>query len=151
MTKFRVAFTIDAETLFRIMSQLLPVENLHVGELGPDGGTVGTDQRSVPKVTLQKMVKTNRAPRLKKGPNLKAGINSILLHHLSDGKPHYATEMKAALKRGGYSVNSVGSRLSELAHHKVVKSLGDGTWQLAVKRESAERHGITNGVSNTAE
>ena len=65
--------------------------------------------------------------------DLTTGINRIIMDALSDGKFHRAVEMKLALKAGGYSENSVGSRLQNLERHGVVEQIGDGTWRLTEK------------------
>ena len=90
--------------------------------------------RWLPGAALDKPRPKKWASRLRAGPNLKAGINAILLAQLSDG-PKRAEEMKPAVAAGGYSERSVASRLEELRKFKAVKKVGDGTWKLWEKRD----------------
>lgn len=127
MTKFRIAFTIDAETMFGIMNKLLPINDLQVEEL---------HEAPRPKLALQGMVRRaipQRKKRRSRGIDLEHGINSILVDHLSDGKPHRTQEMQPLMKTGDYSPNSVNSRLEELRKAGIVERVGHGTWKLIQK------------------
>jgi hypothetical protein len=130
MTKFKVAFTMDSKTLFLIMSKLLPIEDLKVEEkLDP------AELQAALQVYGQ--AKLAHKPEKRKYIKKKAsipfspdkGINKILLEHLAR-RPYRAVELKKPLQEGGYSANSVGSRLQELAHRGIVKQHGDGLWSL---------------------
>lgn len=130
MTKFRIAFTIQAETMFHLMSRLLPIDDLSVSEMHE-----GTAHKSVPKIAARIHAALSRPKnkRRSRGIDLEHGINSILVDHLSDGKPHRAQEMQPLMKTGGYSPNSVNSRLEELRKAGIAERVGDGTWRLVQK------------------
>lgn len=129
MTKFRIAFSINAETMFHLMSKLLPIDDLEVVELAPQ------PQRPVPKLAarIHAALTKPKTKRRSKGIDLEHGINSILINHLSDGKPHRTQEMQPLIMTGGYSPNSVNSRLEELRKAGVVERVGNGTWRLVQK------------------
>lgn len=132
--KFKIAFTINAETLFTLASKLLPIDDLSIEEL---------IERPVPTQAERLTNVLGIAPRHKpkhkykrkpsKPMDLTVGINRIVMDALSDRLPHRAVEMKPAFKMGGYSENSVGSRLQNLERHGVVEQIGDGTWRLTEK------------------
>lgn len=136
MVKFKIGFEIGAETLFGMLSKMLPIDNLHVEEivetpprfnLKAQVEKLGADSLLPPKFAPRKKP---RAKRNGIGPNLKAGINRIIVEVLSDNLPHRAVELKTHFKSAGFSENSVGSRLQALRENGVVKQMGDGTWQL---------------------
>jgi hypothetical protein len=135
--KFKIGFTMDAETLFSMISKFLPVQDLHVEEVieRPAPEFVPSIK---PKSITQYKPKQKR--RSSKPLDLKVGINRIIIEAMADGEPHRAVEFKPLLEKGGYSPNSVGSRLQNLEYHGIVGRLGDGTWRLApsrVERKSA--------------
>ena len=136
--KFKLGFTINAETLFMLMSKMLPIEDLSVEEVverqpqlndGPRFDARFDLPKPVPKA---KKVK-RRSRRHYEGPNFKAGINGVIVTHLSDGMRHAAMELRKPLKAAGYSESSVSSRMEALRKHGVVENLGDGTWRLTNK------------------
>jgi hypothetical protein len=140
--KFKIGFTIDAETMFGMMAKFLPVEDLHVEEVmdkpEPQINRIAARVGAIP---ISKP-KRRYTPPQKRKPSiplkLDAGINRIIMEAMSDGKPHKAIELKPLLKKGGYSSNSVGSRLQNLEDHGVVIRQGDGTWVLGqAMKESA--------------
>jgi hypothetical protein len=141
--KFKVGFTIDAQTLFAMMSKLLPVDDVTVEELierplpsdrlvlqpVPPGAMAILNAAKQQTKARLKPKQYKRLPR--KPLDLHAGINRIIMEALSDGFAHRSVDFKSLLKKGGYSENSVGSRLQNLREHGVVEQMGDGTWRLA--------------------
>jgi hypothetical protein len=112
MVRFKIGFTIGAETLFGLMSKMLPIEDLSVEEL-------------VERQPIARMViKGRRGTK----PDLNHGINAILLAEMANG-PMRAAELEKSLVAAGFSANSVGSRLSKLREQGVVEQIGDGTWR----------------------
>lgn len=128
--KFKIGFTMDAETLFSMISKFLPVQDLHVEEV-----IEGPPPQYVPPLPQQFVGKVKvTLPKLKRKPSklmdLQAGINGIITAIMADGKPHHATEFKSLLQRRGFSPNSIGSRLQALEAHGIVHRIGDGTWEM---------------------
>ena len=130
--KFKVGFTIDAETLFTLAGKLLPIKDITIEELierpDPNMARIAKVEQLVARKLKRKYKREPRRPM-----DLTTGINLIIMDALSDRLPHRAVEMKLALKAGGYSENSVGSRLQNLERHGVVEQIGDGTWRLTEK------------------
>jgi hypothetical protein len=131
--------------LFKLLAQFLPLEELHVEEIAPTISTISKDDDLWTK-TLQlrneARAKRKKPKQFKRRPpkpmDLRVGINKIIIKAMSDGKPHKAVEFKSLLKEGGYSSNSVGSRLQNLENNGVVIRQGDGTWILGqTMKESA--------------
>lgn len=142
MIKYKIGFTVPAEVLFGMIAKFLPIEDLAVEEIVDHPPAPG---KPLPKIA--QMVshaskhKPKRAKRAGKGPNLKEGINGILMSVLEDGAPQRAIELEKPLKAAGFSPNSVGSRLQNLRNHGVVQMLGDGKWRLTqveVKKQVSE-------------
>jgi hypothetical protein len=127
--KFKIGFTINGETLFGLMSKMLPIENLEVEEvidpsdhlvLKPIPAGVLTAAKHKPKPQIHK--------RPSPGPNLKKGINGIVLTELSTG-PKRAVDMQPKVVAAGFSENSVNSRLEELRRFSVIERTHDGMWR----------------------
>ncbi len=116
---YKVKFTISGEALFALFAKMLPLENLSVEEVLSG---VEATPRLAP--TMKKRVKRRSA-----GPDLKKGINGILVTALKD-KPLRAAELGPMIKAAGFSANSVNSRLEELRKQGVIERVGDGTWKL---------------------
>jgi hypothetical protein len=140
--KFKIGFTIDAETLFGIVSKFLPLENLAVEEVverkerRPERPPAPLPPRRIkhlparPKTVNRKMGEVD----------LHTGVNAIVMKLFSDGKPHRAIELKPLMKAQGYSDSGVGSRLDRLKFHNVVFQPELGFWQLTetyLKKDSA--------------
>lgn len=130
--KFKIAFTINAETLFTLASKLLPIDDLTIEELierpDPNVARIAKVEQLVARKPKRKYKRKPSKPM-----DLTTGINRIIMDALSDRLPHRVVEIKPALKAGGYSENSVGSRLQNLEKHGVVEQMGDGMWRLAEK------------------
>jgi hypothetical protein len=136
--KFKIGFTIDAETLFSIVAKFLPLENLAIEEVVERPRTPAP--RTLATAALPPRRKRARAGREGEGPNLAEGVNGIIVKHLSDGQPHRAIELKALLKAQGYADSGIGSRLDRLRASKVVFQPDFGLWQLSeayLKKENA--------------
>lgn len=125
--KFKIGFTIDAETLFSMISKFLPLEDLHVEEVLERPAPPPPQFVGKAKFVLAKP-KRKHAPV--KPVNLHAGINGIIIEAMSDGKPWRAIEFRPLLAKRNYSPNSVGSRLQSLKEYGALKQHGDGTWTL---------------------
>jgi hypothetical protein len=126
MVKFRLGFTVSAETLFALMSKVLPIDDLSVEEVmdRPRPPSALPERKKLPRKAYAK--------RVSKGLNLNEGINGIILTAMSDGLAHRAADLQPLVKAAGFSPNSVGSRLQALREHGVVKQLDNGGWRLSV-------------------
>jgi hypothetical protein len=130
--KFKIGFTIGAETLFGLMSKMLPIENLSVEELVEPSDRLFL--KPVPTGAMKILNAAKHKPkrqihkRPSPGPNLKKGINGILMTQLVDG-PKRAVEMTPLVVASGYSGNSVISRLEELRKYGVLEHSSDGLWR----------------------
>jgi hypothetical protein len=140
MAKFKIGFVGEAEVLFAMMAKLLPIDHVTVEEVTPPAPPSIQPTR----VLAQQLVRHLDAPKLKpklkpkqykrhpsKPLDLHAGINRIIMEALADGFAHRAMDLRPLLKKGGFSENSVGSRLTNLREHGAVEQMGDGTWRLA--------------------
>ena len=138
MVKFKVKFTIPAETLFGLLAKVLPIEDLHVEELVERPTPAALSQ------IAQRVISGNAKTRRKRAApmDLNNGVNGVIMRHLAEGKPHRANEMKPLLLAAGFSANSGGSRLAMLAEHGHVFQPELGLWQLVQQlQQSASTHG----------
>jgi hypothetical protein len=124
--KFKIGFTIGAETLFGLMSKMLPIEDLMVEEVMPESTTPKFVEAPW---TRRKVQLRQKVKRKSDGPNLKEGINGVIVRAL-EGKPQRATDLQPLLKQAGFSPNSVGSRLQALERFKIVARNSEGIWRL---------------------
>jgi DNA-binding transcriptional ArsR family regulator len=141
MVKFKIGFTISAETLFSLMSKMLPIDNLEVQEVMERPAHAPPRHAHALRRNIAAQVKRlgpDSQSKRRRELNLKEGINGVLLAALSDGETHKAAELKPLLKAAGFSQNSVGSRLQSLREHGVVKQMGDGGWRL-IEIENAQQ------------
>lgn len=135
--KFKIGFTIEGETLFRMLSKFLPVDDLQVEELAPTAPVSAPPlphdwtpgwSKQIAKPVRKKPRPYKRRPA--KPMDLKTGINRVIVEALADGQPHRAAELGPLLVSSGFAANSVSSRLQSLEQHGIVKRIGDGTWML---------------------
>jgi DNA-binding transcriptional ArsR family regulator len=134
MVKFKLGFTMTAETLFGMLSKMLPIEDLTVEEIAAPTMEEKINQLHVnlKHANALSSIKRKKYARRPAHPmDLTKGINRIILDLLEQG-PHTAIQMKEALVTSGhgYSPNSIGSRLQSLEEKGIVKRKGDGTWKL---------------------
>jgi hypothetical protein len=132
VVKFKVAFTMSAETLFGIIAKFLPVEDLQVEEIAPG---------VVPLARPSKAARLAAPSRAKRGDagltNLEEGVNGLIMRTLADGQPHRYRELKANVAKGGFSASGIGSRLARLREVGAVVRASPGFWRLAEVRKSA--------------
>jgi hypothetical protein len=123
--KFRLSFTVEAETMFGLMAKLMPIEDLSVEELRE------REPRALPKIAAR-----IAAPKPKPQPKrphreikLDKGMNACAMRVFADGEPHQFKEVAEALKEAGFSGNGVGNLLNRLARYDLVVSLGQGAYR----------------------
>jgi hypothetical protein len=129
--KFKIGFTIPSDTLIAMIAKFLPIEDLSVEEIVPKP-TLAERSIAIHKLTQQAIATHKSKPQINKraspGPNLKKGINGIVVTELSTG-PKRAIDMQPKVVAAGFSANSVTSRLEELRKYGVIERMGDGKWK----------------------
>ena len=140
MIKYRLGFTMSAETLFALVAKVLPIEDLSVEEIAPVPVKAGRQLAdSGPHPQLAKPKRRSPAPR-KNGyaANLDAGTNAIILKVLADGKPHRTREIKDAFVAGGYNPNGTGSSMARQEKWGLIEHVGVGMWQLTKEQRQKQ-------------
>jgi hypothetical protein len=135
--KFKVGFTMSAETLFGIIAKFLPVEDLHVEEIAP--------LAEPPKLAkVARLIHHGAEPKPQarrnrySGPSLETGVNAVILRALEDGKPHRYGELKQGLGAAGYAASGIGSKLAHLRELNAVHQPEIGFWQIGeAKKKTA--------------
>ena len=130
--KFRLAFDVEAETLFKLMSKLLPIDNLNVEELRPNVTAKLTHE---PKLMAPKAKRRGGSAGLgsRGGADITKGVARIIMGLLSDGKPHSQSELKPLVKKEGYSPSGLASRLNKLMAHGLIHQPDYGLWAIGEK------------------
>jgi hypothetical protein len=117
--KLKIGFTVEAETLFGLMAKFLPIEDLHIEELGDRPAKVARLAHA-------------RAPGGSGGKlNLKGGVNAVIMAALADGQPRRYSELKAKVNAAGYAATGIGSKLGRLKELGVAENVSPGLWRLA--------------------
>jgi hypothetical protein len=126
--KFKVGFTMSAETLFGIIAKFLPVEDLQVEEVPPHVPELSKVARQVARIAPPPKPQLTR--NRYSGPALEGGLNAVILRLLEDGKPRRYAELKKAVGAAGYSGSGIGSKLARLRELKAVHQPDLGLWQI---------------------
>lgn len=121
--KFKVGFTMSAETLFSIIAKFLPIEDLQVEEIEPSrplkvakpARLIGADPRRANRHT---------------GPMLEGGVNKVILDALEDGRVHRYSALKKAVGAAGYAGSGIGSKLGRLRELNLIHQPDVGLWQI---------------------
>jgi hypothetical protein len=127
--KFKIGFQIDAETLFGIIAKFLPLEELEIEEIASKP-THAERSIAVHKLTVAApKPKRQFRQRANPGPDLKRGINGIIMSELSTG-PKHTINLRPKIQAASYSPNSTNSRLEELRKFGVIDRDDDGRWKI---------------------
>jgi predicted transcriptional regulator len=137
--KYKIAFTIDAETLLSIISKILPVDDLVVDELVEGLPIAGVPIENVPDTanridaTFDLPLSPPRSSKIKaKGGHpidINAGANAIIIDILKDGAEHSGSECFPTLRAAGFSTNGVYGKLARLKDHGFVV-VHNNKWRL---------------------
>ena len=132
--KFKIGFTVDAQTMFEMIAKFLPIDALSVEEVverppQPKLMMAHSQPQLAPRPKLAEFMPKGRKKRPPKPVDLDRGINKIILDMLSDGKPRTPAELKAAIAAGKYSPNSLGSRMGQLVRDGYVMQPDYGLYQ----------------------
>ena len=140
--KFKLGFTVSAETLFTLMSKLLPIEDLSVEEVierPPVPAHLDQLDTTVSKLigkTYYKNKPKKKHSGGRKNVDLTRGVNAIIMGVLADGQIHGYSELRAAIAKTMYSPNGIGSRVDRLVALGYINRLGGGKYR-AINIESA--------------
>jgi hypothetical protein len=126
--KFKLGFTIDAETLFGIMSKFLPVTDLVVEELVEQRGFDPLADR-----THHHLPKPKRAPQVRRNNgiamDIHSGANAVIMAAFSDGEKHAGADCFTAMKAAGYATNGIYNKFKRLQRHGILDT-HKGLWWL---------------------
>ena len=129
--KFKLSLNISHEEMIRMLAHYAPFEIIAVEEVIEHSTPTREEFIHSLHPPVKKLAKAKRiVHRRGDGPNLKTGINGIIVTHLSDGMGHPARELRKPLKAAGYSESSVASRLDALKTAGVIEKIGLGIWRL---------------------
>ena len=132
MIKYRLNFTLPAETLFALMAKMLPIEDLSVEEIVEHAPPAAPAKLKPPQQAQLAKPKRRRATRTPESYalNLKEGVNGILMGILEDGQVHETAVFKPAMKSRGYAEAGTSSALAKLLKRGIVFQPEFGAWQL---------------------
>jgi hypothetical protein len=130
--KYKIAFQIDAETLFAIMSKFLPLENLSVEEVIERPVTA-----HAPRITHAAKVAKIGPKKGRRTSNLNEGVNSIIISELGKGLRSYAALKQAINASGVYSSSGIGSRLQRLVEIGAIVKASPGVYALPERQKES--------------
>jgi hypothetical protein len=114
--KFKIGFTIDAETLFSIVAKFLPLENLSVEEV--------VAHRAPTAPRLPKAVDTPKIKRRRASKSANGGQLKVIADHVRvNGASSYA-EIGNALAAAGFSKSGAGSAISRAIANGLLRKDG---------------------------
>lgn len=119
--KFKIGFTIDAETLFDIVSKFLPLENLSVEEVVERPERPSTPR--LPKAVAARIkADTPKIKRRRKSVDAGGGQLKVIVDHLrAIGGVAVYGEIGDALQAAGFSKAGVGSALKRALENGIVR------------------------------
>lgn len=125
--RFKIGFTIDAETLFSIVAKFLPLEDLSVKE-------VGLGRTPAPRAPKQmELAAPVKKAQRRRTMNAQGGAGAVVLAALADGQPHAYRELQQAMTAAGFSGSGFGSLGVRLLKHRLIERAGMGVYRLARK------------------
>lgn len=140
MVKFKIAFTIDAKTLFAYLSQALPaLENLHVEEIIEKSHIVEEKLLSSAPVKvvnkpINQSIKKERKPyKPFKHPSGKRIVDFIIeFLHMTAGNATWR-EINNYIRALGFGKSSINSGLQRLMENKTIMKENNGVYKLLQK------------------
>jgi hypothetical protein len=132
--KFKVGFTMSAETLFSIMAKILPIEDLSVEEVPEKLQKVGKVEKIARLEGPEKRPQQLRRNR-HLGPSLEGGVNGVILRALEDGQPHRYGDLRKVVAAAGYAASGMGAKLTRLRALNAVHQPDVGFWQIGEARK----------------
>jgi hypothetical protein len=125
--KFKIGFTIESETLFRMISQMLPVEDLSVEEVmvrQPQG--IG---KSVMDQLIEAPKKPKNAEHHFKHPSGKT-VQDFVIEFLKTRPSATWAEMSKHTVSIGYNKSSINNAVSRLLLKKMLEKVAPGVYRL---------------------
>lgn len=129
--KFKLAFTIDGETLFGVLAKFLPIQDLVVEEVPDRKADLADIARAFHRPPRAKPIRKAKGGGYVLNPH--AGVNAIILDFLRDGMPHAMSDVVRLVKDKGYSPNGTWNRIERLHRYEYIERIAKGQYQLAAK------------------
>jgi hypothetical protein len=129
--KFRLGFTVEAETMFSLMAKLLPIEDLSVEELRepPRRVSFSPNTFAAPAPKLAKPHRLQAPKRARKGlPATGGGRFKAMMPAFANG-PLTLPEMRAIMTDNGYSHNGLSSAVNQWIRFGLIEKTGQGTYR----------------------
>jgi hypothetical protein len=130
--KFKIGFTLDAETLFGIIAKFIPLDNLSVEEV------VERPQYATRAISAPERIEKQRAPHTQKHKragrapgtqlNLDEGVNGVIMGTFVDGGQHSYGELKRLVTKAGYAGSGIGSRIGRLVEVGALVRISGGKY-----------------------
>lgn len=127
--KFKVGFTIQAETLFSIIAKMLPIENLHVEEI-IEHQEIKTQSRIAKLVA--KMPQVKDSTRRFVHPTGKR-VQDFIVEFMEKQSTANWKELSDLIESQGYHKSSINNGLNRLIEAKIIKRTGVGMYKLEKK------------------
>jgi hypothetical protein len=131
--KFRLGFTVDAQTMFSLMAKLLPIDDLQVEEL---------IERPAPMSKLVKASIAIQAPKVRKpytrtrrGDPPTGGARFAVLQPAFAKGPLRLTEIREIFRNYNFATNGLSSAIAAWVQYGLIEKIGPGQYRLKAKVE----------------
>lgn len=138
MVKFKIGFTIPAETLFGMMSKFLPIEDLHVEELMEQPQQPQIKQARIAKLIAAMPDNQIKKERKKHRQPFKHPSGRVLTDFVKEfvekakGDVSWAS-MSKFTQQLGYEKSSINNAVSRLIEKGILERRGSGVYGLKKK------------------
>jgi hypothetical protein len=141
MTKYKIGFTIQAETLFAMMAKMLPIDDVKIQEF------IEPPLEKQSKVA-QQVIAALGAPQKEKPIKLQKHFyhpsgktcQNFILEFLQKRPSATWSEMSHFLVSLGYNKSSVNNAVSRLVEKKFIERVTTGVYRLAGKQSKTINH-----------
>jgi hypothetical protein len=128
--KFRLGFTVDAQTMFSLMAKLLPIEDLNVEELIEHEAIRPAPRIAKPQAQVRKPYTRTRRGDPPTGGGRFAAIKPAL-----ELGPLTLPEIRAILIKAGFAANGLSSAITAWRGFGLIEKIEYGRYQLKAKAE----------------
>jgi hypothetical protein len=128
--KFRLGFTVDAQTMFSLMAKLLPIEDLHVEEL------IEAPHAPAPRIAKPQAQVRKPDTRARRGEPPTGGQRFAILQPAFAKGPLTFKEMQDLLSQAGFAGTGLGSAVSAWTRYGFIERSGPGRYRLKAKAEA---------------
>jgi hypothetical protein len=127
--KFRLGFTVDAQTMFSLMAKVLPIEDLNVEEL------IEAPHAPTPKLPKPQAKVRKPYTRTARGDPPTGGARFAVLQPAFAKGPLRLSEIREIFRNYNFATNGLSSAITAWVQYGLIEKIGPGQYQLKAKAE----------------